>query len=375
VSHPALKTQPLPLVDLRRQHEQLKTEIDAAIARVFASSQFVLGPEVKAFEDEFAAYCGTAAAVACANGTDALELALWGAGVRPGDEVITVANTFAATAEAIIRCGAAPRFVDVSPDTLLMDLDQVEAAITDRTVAVVPVHLFGSCVDMEALMAIAHRRGVKVIEDAAQAHGAVTNGRRAGSIGDAGCFSFYPGKNLGAAGDAGAVITSNLELAARLRQARDHGRVGKYEHAIVGRNSRMDAIQAALLRVKLPHLEEWNQRRRTLAGRYRSLLAEIPGVTVVRTPEPPASVHHLFVIESDRRDELCQGLADAGILTGIHYPIPLHLQSAFAGLAEAGSLPVTEAAAQRIVSLPLFPEMREAEVDLVVRAIRSHPVR
>jgi dTDP-4-amino-4,6-dideoxygalactose transaminase len=363
-------SQRLPLADLHRQHSILRTEIDAAIGRVFESTEFILGAEARAFEKEFAALCGTEYAIACGNGTDALELALWAVGVKPNDEVITVAHTFAATAEAIIRVGATPRFVDVASDTLLMDLALVERAITPRTKAIVPVHIYGSCVDMPALMSLARRHGLKVIEDSAQAHGAVVGGKRAGSSGDAGTFSFYPAKNLGAVGDAGAVVTSDPAVAKLISSARDHGRSDKYEHEIVGRNSRMDALQAAILRLKLRHLEEWNKRRRQLAARYRFLLEDLPEVRPVVASEGEP-VYHLFVVECDARDEVRRRLDAAGIATGVHYPIPLHLQRAFAnnGGMDRGSLPVSEKAAGRILSLPIFPEMADADVDRVVAAL------
>jgi dTDP-4-amino-4,6-dideoxygalactose transaminase len=356
----------LPLVDLHRQHSNLRRELDVAIERVFETSDFILGAEALAFESEFAAFCGAEYAIACGNGTDALELALSALGVKPNDEVITVANTFAATAEAIVRVGATPRFVDVEADTLLMDLTQVEHAITPLTTAIIPVHLYGNCVDMEKLISLAHRRGLKVIEDAAQAHGAIVGGRRAGTFGDAGTFSFYPGKNLGAVGDAGAVVTSNRDVAHSISSARDHGRSGKYEHEVVGRNSRMDGLQAAILRVKLGHLEEWNRRRRQLAARYRFLLEDLPAVRPVAAAE--GAVYHLFVVECDRRDDVRRRLDAAGISTGVHYPIPLHLQRAFAnaGGMRPGSLPVSERSAGRILSLPIFPEMADADVDRVV---------
>jgi dTDP-4-amino-4,6-dideoxygalactose transaminase len=366
----ASQPQRLPLVDLHRQHSILRPEIDAAIARVFESSEFILGAEARAFESEFAALCGTKFAVACGNGTDALELVLWALGVKPGDEVITVAHTFAATAEAIVRAGAVPRFVDVASDTLLMDLALVERAITPRTAAIVPVHLYGSCVDMEALMALARRHGLKVVEDAAQAHGAMVGGRRAGGWGDAATFSFYPGKNLGAVGDAGAVVTDNPDVARLVSSARDHGRSDKYEHERVGRNSRMDGLQAAILRVKLRHLEGWNKRRRQLAARYRFLLEDLPEVLPVAASEGEP-VYHQFVIECEERDEVRRLLDAAGIATGIHYPMPLHLQRAFVGAGgmDRGSLPVSERAAGRIMSLPMFPEMDDADVDRVVAAL------
>src|SRR2546428_4267202 len=371
-SPPPMSSGTIPLADLRVQHQQLWPELQAAIDRVFAGSDFILGDEGRRFEAEFAAYCGAGQAVACANGTDALELALSAIGVGPGDEVITVAHTFAATAEAIVRCGASPRFVDVDPATLLMDVGKLEAAITPRTKAVIPVHLYGSCVDMMAVIAVARRYGVRVIEDAAQAQGATSRGKRAGATADAGCFSFYPGKNLGACGDAGAVITSNPEIAARVRQARDHGRAGtKYEHASVGRNSRMDGLQGAILRVKLRHLDAWNARRREIAATYRALLRDVD-IRIVAVPESSEAVYHQFVIRTSERDALRQELEASGIQTGIHYPIPLHRQPAFTPYLPASmgvSLQETDAAAAEIVSLPMFPELSDADVRRVATSI------
>lgn len=365
--------QRLPLVDLGAQHAILRSELTSAIDGVFDSSQFILGGEVRRFEEEFAAFCGTAYAIACGNGTDALELALWAVGVKPGDEVITAALTFAATAEAIVRCGAAPRFVDVLPGTLLMDVAQVEAAVTEKTAAIVPVHLYGSCVDMRALDDIARRHRLRVVEDAAQAHGASANtGRRAGASGVVGCFSFYPGKNLGACGDAGAVITEDDDVAHTIKAARDHGRTtAKYEHGFPGRNSRMDELQAAILRVKLRHLESWNARRRQIAARYRRLLEDVPAVAPIDVPLDSEPVHHLFVVRVDNRDSVRATLSERGIECGVHYPIPLHRQPAFAG-QDGGmqpALPVTDAAAACILSLPMFPEMSDADVDRVVAAL------
>ncbi len=358
----------LPLVDLSKQYEMLRPDLEAAIKLVFGSMEFILGSETAAFEREFAAFCDATHAIACGNGTDALELALSASGVKPGDEVITVAHTFAATGEAIVRLGAVPRFVDIDPDALLMDIDQVAAAINQRTKAIIPVHLYGSCVEMRPLMALANQHELTVIEDAAQAHGAIEGGKRAGTIGEAGCFSFYPGKNLGAYGDAGAVITSNSELAARIRQLRDHGRSGKYEHQVIGRNSRMDALQAAFLRTKLHHLQDWNARRRDLADRYRFLLEDVPEVTVVAAQRDGEPIYHLFVVQVDDRDAVRERLQAAGVSTGVHYPIPLHRQAAFVaipGIMDT-SLPVTEKAAERVLSLPIFPEMEESDVDWVV---------
>jgi dTDP-4-amino-4,6-dideoxygalactose transaminase len=364
---PSLRS--LPLVDLAAQHALLRDELDAAVASVFESGQFVLGPEVSAFEEEFAGFCGANHAVACANGTDALELSLQALGIGEGAEVITVANTFAATAEAIVRVGARPRFVDVEPGTLLMDLDAVEKAIGPDTRAIMPVHLFGSCVDMDRVMRIASRHDLLVVEDAAQAHGATSGERRAGVSADAGCFSFYPGKNLGACGDAGCVVTGSAEVAERLRRLRDHGSPRKYEHLVVGRNSRMDGIQAAILRVKLRRLDTWNRRRRELAERYVAGLATIQAVRCVSVPVHGLEVRHLMVVEVPDRDALQRALSAEGCATGVHYPVPLHLQPAFAEYA-GEALPMTEAAAGRILSLPLYPELTEDAVDWVLGIVR-----
>jgi len=363
----------IPLVDLRLQHEALKSELDQALSRVFTSSDFILGREVEAFETEFAAFCGVEHAVGCGNGTDALELALWAVGVKPGDEVITVSHTFAATGEAIVRCGAVPRFVDVNPDDLLMDLSRMEMAINPKTRAIVAVHLYGNCIDIKQIVSVARSRGIKVIEDAAQAHGGTIGGLRAGSLGDVGCFSFYPAKNLGACGDAGALVTSDSDLAGRVRQARDHGRQGKYEHAFIGRNSRMDAVQGAILRIKLRHLEKWNKRRRQIADRYCRQLALFPGLRLVNPPPDSEPSRHLFVVQIDERDAARQALLRSGISTGVHYPIPLHKQSAFTGLYQPtdASLPVTEAAASRVLSLPIFPEMTDEAVDRVAKSLAA----
>jgi dTDP-4-amino-4,6-dideoxygalactose transaminase len=362
----------IPLADLEAQHARLRPQIQAAIDRIFASSDFIQGQEVRRFETEFAAYCGASEAVACGNGTDALELALWALGVGPGDEVITVSHTFAATAEAIVRCGAVPRFLDVDPQSLLMDVTRLEAAITSRTRAIIPVHLYGSCVDMPAVMAIARRHGLKVIEDAAQAQGALSHGVKAGASADAGCFSFYPGKNLGACGDAGAVITSDPDLAGRMRQMRDHGRVGKYEHAFIGRNSRMDSLQGAVLRIKLRQLDRWNARRREIATIYRALLAGVDDVMPVSVPQAGQPVYHQFVIRTEDRDGLRKALDARGIQTAIHYPIPLHHQPAFAAYvirADAQALRETDAAAASILSLPMYPELPDRDVEYIGGAI------
>ncbi len=360
----------IPLVDLQGQYLAIREEIDAAIARVLARASFILGEEVAAFEEEFAAYCGARWCVACANGTDALELALEAVGVGPGDEVITVAHTFIATAEAITSRGATPVFVDVRDDTLLMDVEAVERAVTARTRAVVPVHLYGQTVEMAPLLALARRHGLKVVEDAAQAHGARTEGRSAGALGDAAAFSFYPGKNLGAYGDAGAVVTSDAAVAGRMRQARDHGRSSKYEHDFPGRNSRMDGLQGAVLRVKLGHLESWNRTRRELAARYDRLLAGVPGVRTVTVAAGCEPACHLYVVRVPERDRVLAALRERGIQAGVHYPVPLHRQRAYADLGlVAGDLPITERAAAEVLSLPLYAPMEPALVDRSAAAL------
>ncbi|MCX7806154.1 MAG: DegT/DnrJ/EryC1/StrS family aminotransferase [Planctomycetota bacterium] len=367
--------EPVNLVDLKAQYASIKDELDAAISRVIGKTAFILGEEAAEFEKEFAAYCGAAHAVGCGNGTDALELAYEALGIGPGSEVITVAHTFIATAEAAVRVGARPVFVDVRDDTLLMDASKVEAAITDRTAAIVPVHLYGQCADMDPILEIARRRGIRVIEDAAQAHGAMYKGRRAGSMGDAAAFSFYPGKNLGAYGDAGAVVTNDPALAARMRKARDHGSASKYDHEFVGRNSRLDGIQAAVLRVKLKRLDAWNEARRAAAARYDGLLKDLfdsGRIRRVAAPHHCRHVYHLYVVRVPDRDRVFEELNAAGIRAGMHYPVPLHMQRAFAGLGvPEGSLPVTERAAAEVLSLPLYPELTDAQAHRVARALRA----
>jgi len=353
----------IPLVDIRAQYATMSEQINAAIARVVESGRFVLGEEAAGFEREFAEYCGAPHCVGCASGTDALKLALQAVGVVRGDEVITVAHTFMATASSIVELGAKPVFVDVRDDTLLMDTRLVEAAITERTRAIVPVHLYGQTVDMDPLVDLARRRGIKVVEDAAQAHGARYKQRRAGGLADAAAFSFYPGKNLGAYGDAGAVTTNDDRAAAWLRQARDHGRVSRYEHGFVAGNSRLDSIQAAVLRVKLARLDEWNERRRQLAADYD---AALPVASVSVHPDCE-SVYHLYVVRMQQRDEALTALAAAGISGGVHYPIPVHKQPAMAGVD--AHLPVTERAATEILSLPIYAELPEGTAERVANAL------
>lgn len=362
----------IPLVDLRAQYDRMKLEVDAAMLRVVESAAFILGPEVEAFEREFASYCGAGACIACGNGTDALGLALEAVGVRTGDEVITVANTFIATTEAITAVGAKPVFVDVDPTTLLMDTRLVEEKVTKSTRAILPVHLYGQMVDMDPILRIARQYSLKVVEDAAQAHGAEHWGKRAGCLGDAAAFSYYPGKNLGAYGDAGAIVTNDPAVAARVRRARNHGRSAKYEHEFEGRNSRMDGLQGAILRVKLRYLDEWNARRRALAALYTEKLKKIPDVKPLATRLGAEPVFHLYVVQSSEREALRRRLADAGIEVGVHYPIPLHRQPAYAYLnLPSEALPETVRASARILSLPLYPEMTEDAVSAVVEVLST----
>lgn len=359
----------IPLVGLFDQYQNIKSEIDAAIQKIITSSAFVGGEEVRSFESEFAAYCDVKACVGVGNGTDALYLTLRALGIGPGDEVITVAHTFIATAEAISMTGALPIFVDVVEDTMLMDPALIEPAITPRTKAIVPVHLYGQPCDMDAIMVIARKHKLKVVEDAAQAHGARWRGQRAGSLADAATFSFYPGKNLGAFGDAGAVVSQDEALIEHIRMLANHGRLEKYTHKMEGVNSRLDGIQAAVLRVKLRYLDEWNEKRRLHADFYRESLSqsEFQAQAIHRNAEP---VWHLFVVRVREREALQKRLKDEGIATGIHYPVPLHVQPAYQSRQiPMGSLPVTETVARQVVSLPMYPELSRAQLEMVVNAM------
>jgi dTDP-4-amino-4,6-dideoxygalactose transaminase len=363
----------VPFVDLHAQSAEVRTAIDAAIAGVLDSTTFILGPEVAAFESEFATFVGAKGAIGVASGTAALELALRACDIGPGDEVITSAHTFIATAEAISHTGARPVFVDIDPATYAIDPTMVEAAITARTRAIVPVHLYGQPADMGALAQIAQRHGLRLIEDAAQAHGADVGGVRCGALGDLACFSFYPAKNLGAYGDAGAVTGNDPDLLARVGKLRDHGRTTKYEHDEVGFGERLDALQAAILRVKLRHLERWTELRREHARRYAELLA---GTTVAKPEEASGRrhVYHLYVVRSPRRDALLAHLREQGIGAGVHYPIPLHRQRAY--LAQGYSdvvLPETERAAAEVLSLPMYPELTDSQLRAVADVVRSLP--
>lgn len=359
----------IPFLDLKAQYRQIKPEIDGAVIRAIESGQFVLGPEVAAFEKRFGGYCGADHCIAVNSGTSALHLALLAAGIGPGDEVITVSMTFVATTAAILYAGAKPVFVDVDPDTWTMDPDLIESAITPRTRAIVPVHLHGLMADMDPIMEIARRHDLIVIEDAAQAHGAEYKGRRAGSIGDIGCFSFYPGKNLGAYGEGGAVVTSNARFAERTALLRDWGQAAKYNHVLPGYNYRMDGIQGAILNVKMNYIEEWTEARRKIAAQYDDLLTRFP-CTRPSQPEHCRHVYHVYAIGIANRDETQKALLDAGVMTGIHYPVPVHLQPAYAELGYgAGDLPLTELLAGRLLSLPLYAELRPDQVVEIVAAL------
>ncbi|QRM57740.1 DegT/DnrJ/EryC1/StrS family aminotransferase [Sinorhizobium sp. BG8] len=362
----------IPLLDLKAQYASIKDEVDAAVLRVLASAQYVLGDEVAAFEEEFADYCGARHAIAVNTGTSALHLALLAAGIGPGDEVITVPFTFVATVSAICYTGARPVFVDVEPVTLTMDPTQLEAAITSRTKAIVPVHLYGQMAEMDDIMAVASRHGLPVIEDACQAHGAEHRHRRAGSIGISGCFSFYPGKNLGACGEGGAVVTSDDAHARTIRMLRDWGQQQRYHHLLKGFNYRMDGIQGAILRVKLRYLEAWTAARRAHAARYSALLAHSAAVKPPMEVAHRRHVYHVYAVKCRDREEIRSALQAEGIQSGLHYPIPVHLQEAHADLGyRAGDFPVSEAAARSMLSLPIYPEMSARDVEQVAAALEQ----
>jgi len=361
----------VPYLDLKAQYQSIKPEIEAAIARVLESSQFVLGSEVAGFEQAFAAYCGTAECIALNSGTSALHLALLAAGVAPSDEVITVPFTFVASVAAILYAGARPVLVDIDPDTFTMNPAAIEAAITPRTKAILPVHLYGHPADMDPILEVARRRGLVVIEDAAQAHGAKYKGRPAGSLGDIACFSFYPTKNLGAYGEGGAVTTSSAEHARKIRMLRDWGQDRKYHHLLRGYNYRMEGLQGAILRVKLRHLEQWTDARRAAASKYNRLLADCG---VERPTEMPWArhVYHVYTLRTQDRDALQAALHAEGIQTAVHYALPVHLQPAYAGLGYSrGDLPQSEKAAEEVLSLPLYPEMTDTQIEKVAQALTS----
>jgi dTDP-4-amino-4,6-dideoxygalactose transaminase len=361
----------VPYLDLKAQYKTIKPEIDEAVARVLDSCQFVLGPDVAEFERSFATYCEASECIAVNSGTSALHLALLAAGIGPGDEVITVPFTFVASVASILYTGAKPVLVDIDPRSFTMDPALVEAAITSRTKAIMPVHLYGQSADLDPIMEIARRHKLIVIEDAAQAHGAQYKGRRAGSIGDMGCFSFYPGKNLGAYGEGGAITTDNAEFAHTVRMLRDWGQERKYQHVLRGYNYRMEGFQGAILGVKLRHLEAWTESRRRVAQQYNELLA----AGEVETPaEMPWArhVYHVYTLRVKERDNLHAVLTDQGIGTGIHYPVPAHLQPAYSDLGYGkGSFPQAEKAAHEVISLPVYPEMTEDQINKVAQALTS----
>jgi dTDP-4-amino-4,6-dideoxygalactose transaminase len=360
----------IPFLDLQAQYRSLRPQMDDAIQRVLNSSAYALGPSVEAFEKAFAAYCGVKHCICVNSGTSSITLILEAYGIGEGDEVITVANSFFASAEAISNAGATPVLVDCEAKSGLMDVTKLEAAITPKTKAILPVHLYGQCADMDMVRAVADRHGLLVFEDAAQAHGATYKGKRAGALGDAGSFSFYAGKNLGAYGEGGAVTTNNDEVAKTIRMLREHGSAVKYHHDLIGYNERMDGIQGAVLGVKLPHLDGWNARRRELAALYRELLPEdaIPMIE----HSYGEGVYHLFVVRIANRDRVQKDLATKGIATGIHYPVPIHLQKAYTFRGwKQGDFPVAESMSNDVLSLPMYPEMTEEMVRVVCLALES----
>jgi dTDP-4-amino-4,6-dideoxygalactose transaminase len=364
----------IPFLDLVAQYESIRDELMPAIQQVLDSAQFILGEDVELFEDKFAAFCGADHCVSVSSGTEALHLSLRALGIGPGDEVITAANSFVATAFAIAYTGATPVFVDVDPQSYNIDVNLIEQAVTSRTKAILPVHLYGQPADMDAILSVAHKHGLRTVEDACQAHGAEYQGRRVGALGDAGCFSFYPGKNLGAYGDGGAILTNDRALAQKLRLLRNYGQQTKNQHTMLGYNSRLDTIQAAVLLVKLNHLEEWTEQRRTIAARYRALLSD-PGIGLPQEKSGVRHVYHLFVIQHDQRDELIAYLRTRNIFCGIHYPTPLPdappLQTAH---TVPNGVPVSTSLAQRILSLPIYPELDETAIAEIVDAVKSFSV-
>jgi len=368
------RLQEVPITDLKLQYGMIKEEIDSAISGVIDSCTFILGPAVASFEARYAEYCGVSHCVGVSNGTDALSLTLKALDIGPGDEVITTPHTFGATIEAICEVGAIPVLVDIEEDLYTLDVEQVAACVSTRTRAVIPVHMYGQTADMDPILALAAEHGFHVVEDAAQAQGAGYKGRRAGSMGSAGCFSFYPGKNLGAYGDAGGITCSDDKLNSRLRLLRNHGMVpgAKFLYQEIGYNHRMDGMQGAILEVKLRHLEEWNDQRREAAARYNEGLADLDMVRFPVEADYAHHVYHLYVIRAPRRDELAAALWEAGIQTAVHYPNALHLTSAYRFLGHApGSLPACEKICDEILSLPMYPELESDQIDYVVDKIRG----
>jgi len=361
----------IPFVDLKAGFIPIKAEIISAIERVFEDMKLYLGPNLQAFEEEFASYCGARYGIGVGSGTEAIHLALRSCGVKEGDEVITVPNTFFATVEAIIHAGAIPVFVDIDPVSYTIDISMIEKKIGKRTKAIIPVHMYGQSADMKPIMELARKYGLKVIEDACQAHGAEYRGKRCGSIGDAGCFSFYFTKNLGAYGEGGMVITSDEEIAKRVRLYRNHGHKSKFEHDLVGYNNRLDEIQAAILRIKLHYLDSYTNARRDIARRYNEYLSDLPITTPVEI-DGRRHVYHLYVIRCKERDGLQRYLEGCGIGTGIHYKNPIHLQKAVDFLGyKRGDLPVSEKICEEILSLPIYPELKEDDIYYITERIRG----
>jgi len=361
----------VPVLDLKRQYKPIKEEIDAAIARVVESQRFILGEEVEALENEIAAYCGVKHAIGVSSGTDALLISLMALEVGAGDEVITTSFSFFATVGCIARLGATPVFVDIDPKTFNIDVQQAIDKISDKTKAIIPVHLYGQCADMEPILEAARERGIRVVEDAAQAIGAEYKGRKAGALGDIGCFSFYPTKNLNAFGDGGMVTTNDDELAEKIRVLRVHGAKPKYHHSLVGMNARLDAIQAAVLRIKLKYLDGWNARRREIAEFYNSAI-KTDGVVTPFAADGNKHVYHQYVIRCARRDELAARLSEASVGTMIYYPLPLHLQKCFSHLGyREGDFPESEKASREVLALPIFPELTQEEIEYVADCINK----
>jgi len=364
----------IPLVDLKAQYRALKPEMDAAILDAVACGQFILGPAVEKFERDFAAYLGVKHFVCCQSGTSAITLMLQAAGLGPGDEVVTTPLTYFATSEGILQAGAFPVYADVDPRTLNVDPARVEKALTPKTKAILAVHLYGQPADMDALNAVAKKKGLLVFEDAAQAAGSLYKGRKAGGLGKAASFSFYPGKNLGAYGDAGGVATDEEPVAVGLRRLRNHGCDEKNRHLVAAGSERLETIQGAVLNVKLPHLDRWNRARRVHAEAYRKALSGVPGLSFVEQMSWTTSNHHLFVVRHPKRDALLEHLRAQGVMAGIHYPVACHLQPALgARRGREGQFPVSEKAVGETLSLPLFPELTEAQIVRVVAALRSFP--
>lgn len=363
---------PVPFLDLKAQYAPIRAEVDAAIRRVLDDTAFILGPGVAGFETAFAAHCGRKHCVGLNSGTSALHLALLAAGVGPGDDVVTTPHTWISTSWAISYCGARPVFADVDPRTGNLDPRATERALTPRTKALLPVDLYGNPAALPAFEDLARRKGIPLIEDAAQSHGARLRGRPCGSFGLLGCFSFYPGKNLGAAGEGGAVVTDDADLAARMRRLRDHAQDGRHRHVEIGFNYRMEGVQGAVLEVKLRHLDRWNAARRAAAGRYAGLLDGIPGVALPGAAEGAEPAWHLYVVRVRDRDGVASRLAGLGVGTGVHYPTPVHLQPAYASLGHArGAFPAAEAFAAECLSLPMFAEITPAQQEAVASALRT----